>query len=230
MGFVVGHCLILVSVQRSPVFTVSWHRLAIKLVGMLVTFLLLKTNKPPWAKQLIKEFIWVYGSKWLEFLMAEPSQQPAGMAAGAQPQKQRKQTRKWFKTLKISQPASRDIPSPARPHLLNLPKEQHCLRTKYLVSAIQKNLVQTTTVGACQIKSKYTGKHMAGPSLFPKWGFLYYTLVGHFCHWHLETVIFLLLTLEFLTTVSFKHCNRFRDFIRSFYGNPNSLCFAKWSL
>lgn len=33
--------------------------------------------------------------------------------------------------LKVSQPASRDILSPVRPHLLNLPKQHHYWRTKY---------------------------------------------------------------------------------------------------
>lgn len=79
---------------------------------VLITFLL-PYNKTLWPRQLIKEFIWTYGSRVFESMVVEPRQQAAGVESEHSHLNQEPKGRgnlRWRKPLKAS--SSENSPQP----------------------------------------------------------------------------------------------------------------------
>lgn len=93
---------------------------------VLITFLL-PYNKTLWPRQLIKEFIWTYGSRVFESMVVEPRQQAAGVESEHSHLNQEPKGRgnlRWLKPLNFQRPP------PVRT-LLSLPRSCHQMGTKF---------------------------------------------------------------------------------------------------
>lgn len=122
--FPVAHCLMLISVARGPVFTVSRHSVVVRRVS--VTFSIVK--KTPRPKQLIEEFIGIQSSKG-RIHGGGQSQQEQAWQLESETSHGKLQHEGEKNKLKsetgLTEPAPTDTLLPVRPHILNLSKQHH---------------------------------------------------------------------------------------------------------
>lgn len=96
-------------------------------LGFVLITLLLSYNKTLWPRQLIKKFIWTYGSRVFESMVVEPRQQAAGAESERSHLNQGPKGRgnlRWLKPLSVQRPP------PVRT-LVRLPRSCHQMGTKF---------------------------------------------------------------------------------------------------